>query len=75
MAANAGGVGLIPGPRRSPGEGNGKLFQFSCLGNSMDREAWWGHKRVGHALETKQQQSLINVYTKSLTIVSESRNL
>ena len=33
-------VGLIPGWGRSPGEGNGKLFQYSCLGNPMDRGAW-----------------------------------
>ena len=35
--ANAGDVGLIPGSRRSPGERNGNLFQFSCLENSIDR--------------------------------------
>ena len=22
-------------------EGNGNLLQYSCLGNSMDRESWW----------------------------------
>ena len=26
---------------RSPGEGNGNSLQYSCLENSMDREAWW----------------------------------
>ena len=26
---------------RSPGEGSGYLLQYSCLENSMDREAWW----------------------------------
>ena len=26
---------------RSPGEGNGNPLQYSCLGNPMDREAWW----------------------------------
>jgi len=26
-------TGLIPGLGRSPGEGNGKLVQYSCLGN------------------------------------------
>ena len=31
----------IPGSRRSPGEGNGNPFQYSCLENSMDRGAWW----------------------------------
>ena len=34
-------AGLIPGSRRSPGEGNGNSLQYSCLENSMDRGAWW----------------------------------
>ena len=34
-------VGLTPGSRRSPGEGNGNLLQYSCLENSMDRGACW----------------------------------
>ena len=38
--ANAGDVGLIPGLERSPGEGNGNPFQYSRLGNPMDRGAW-----------------------------------
>ena len=38
---NAGDVGLIPGSGRSPGEGNGNQLQYSCLGNPMDRGAWW----------------------------------
>ena len=29
------------GQEDSPGEGNGKPFQFSCLENSMDRGAWY----------------------------------
>ena len=32
---------LIPGPGRSPEEGNGNKLQYSCLGNSTDRGAWW----------------------------------
>ena len=28
----------------SPGEGNGNPLQYSCLGNPMDRGAWWGRK-------------------------------
>ena len=39
--ANAGDAGSIPGSGRSPGEGNGNPLQYSCLENSMDREAWW----------------------------------
>ena len=31
----------IPGSGKSPGEGNGNLLQYSCLGNPMDRGAWW----------------------------------
>ena len=41
--ANAGDTrdsGSIPKSRRCPGEGNGKLLQYSCLENSMDRGAW-----------------------------------
>ena len=33
-------LGSIPGLERSPGERNGYLLQYSCLENSMDREAW-----------------------------------
>ena len=40
LAANARDAGLIPGLGRSPGEGNGNLPQYSCLGNPMDRGAW-----------------------------------
>ena len=31
---------LILGSGGSPGEGNGNPFQYSCLGNPMDRGAW-----------------------------------
>ena len=34
-------MGLIPGSGRSPGEGNGNPLQYACLGNPMDRGAWW----------------------------------
>ena len=37
----AGNMGLIPGSERSPGEGNGNTFRYSCLGNPMDAGAWW----------------------------------
>ena len=36
LPANAGDVGLIPGLRRSPGEGKGYPLQYSGLENSMD---------------------------------------
>ena len=43
LTANAGyttGVNLIPGLRRSPGEGNGNPLQYSFLQNPMQRGAW-----------------------------------
>ena len=40
LAANARDVGPIPGSGRVPGGGNGNTFQYSCLGNQMDRGAW-----------------------------------
>ena len=33
-------MGLIPGSGRCPGEGNGKLLQYSCPENPMDRGKW-----------------------------------
>ena len=41
LPANAGDIrdtGSIPGSGRSPGEGNGNPFQYSCLENPMDRD-------------------------------------
>ena len=59
--AKAGDLGLIPGLGRFLGEGNDNLFQYSCLGNPMNRGMWWaavhGLQRVGHDLATEQQQS------------------
>ena len=40
LTANVGDEDLIPESGRPPGEGNGNLLQYSCLGNPMDRGAW-----------------------------------
>ena len=40
LACNAGDLGSILGSRRSPEEGNSYPLQYSCLENSLDREAW-----------------------------------
>ena len=34
-------TGLIPGLGKSPGEENGNPLQYPCLGNPIDRGAWW----------------------------------
>ena len=41
FTCNAGDLGSIPGLGKSSGEGNGNPLQYSCLGNFMDRGAWW----------------------------------
>ena len=41
LPASAGYVGSILGSGRSPGEGNDSPLQYSCLGNPMNRGAWW----------------------------------
>ena len=52
-ACNAEASGLIPGWGRSPGDGNGNPLQYSCLGNPMDRAAWWA---TGHGVLKSQTQ-------------------
>ena len=41
LPANAGDMGSLTGLGIFPGEGNGSPLPYSCLGNSMDRAAWW----------------------------------
>ena len=50
-ACKEGDMGLIPGSGRSPGEGNGNPFQYSCLGNFMDGGAW---QAIGHRVSKSQ---------------------
>ena len=52
--ASAGDAGSVPDPGRSPGEGNGNLLQYSCLGNPMDRGAW---QATVHGVDSQTQLS------------------
>ena len=47
-ACSVGDLDLILGLGRSPGEGNGKPLQYSCLENPMDRGVWWATVFWGH---------------------------
>ena len=51
-ACNVEDLCSIPDSGRSPGEGNGYPFQYSCLENAIDRGAQWamvlGSQRVRH---------------------------
>ena len=64
--ANAGDVGSVPGLGRSPGGGNGKLIQYSCQENSMDRGALWatvhGATESANDLSVHTQGSIFNVF-------------
>ena len=41
LTASTGDSGSVPESGRSSGEEDGNPLQYSCLGNSMDRGAWW----------------------------------
>ena len=54
--ANAGDeedMDSVPGLGRSPGGGNGNPLQYSCLGNPMDKGAWWA---IVHGVAKSQTQ-------------------
>ena len=61
-AYNGGDTDSIPGSGRSPKERNGNPLQYSCLGNPMDRGAWWaivhGVTEESHDFAAKQQQQI-----------------
>ena len=57
-ACSAEDPGLIPGLRRSPGEGHGNPLQYSCLENPIDRGAW---RAIVHGIE-KSHTQLSNEY-------------
>ena len=65
--SNTGGVrvvGSIAGLGRSPGGGNGNLLQYSCLGNSMDRGAWWA--LVHRVAKSQTQTHAQHIFTASV---------
>ena len=49
---DTGDTGLIPGLRRSPGEGNGNPLQYSCLENPVDGDC--SHEIKRHLLFVKK---------------------
>ena len=66
--ANAGDprvTGSIPGLGRSPGEGNGNPFQYSCLENPMDRGAW-----QATVYKVTKSQTRLNDFTLTFQLLS-----
>ena len=62
-AGDARDAGSIPGSRRSSGVGDGNPLQYSYLGNSMNRGAWWAtvHRVV-------LSWTLLNTHTVTVTV-------
>ena len=67
-AYNARDLGTIPGSERYPGEGNGYLLLYSCLGNLMDRGAWWAIIHGG-----RKELDMTEWLTHDMTWYSEAR--
>ena len=62
---NAGDAASIPGLGRSPGGGHGNLFQYFCLENPMDKEAWWAtvHRVAQSWTQLKQLSTRAYIHT------------
>ena len=69
-ACNAGDLGSIPGAGRSPGERNGNPLQYSCLENSMDREAWWATVHGVAKSQTRLKQLSSNTSSLHLCLMN-----
>ena len=63
LSVNAGDTVSILRWGRSPREGNGNPLQYSCLGNPIDRRAWWATV-LGVAEESDRTYRLSNNSSK-----------
>ena len=68
-ATNAAEAGSIPGPGRSPGGGNGKPLQYSCLENPLESGAWWTTVHGVAKLDTIEHT---HMHASSLTILNKT---
>ena len=62
-AGNVRDVDSIPGSGKSPGEGHGNPLQYSCLENSMDREACQAVWSIGLQSWTRLKQFSTHTHT------------
>ena len=64
---DTGDAGSIPGSGRSPGEGNGNPFQYSCLGNPTDRGAW---QTIVQKVTKSQTQPSMHTHTPESILIT-----
>ena len=62
-----GKVVSILGSGRSPGIEKGNPLQYSCMGNPMDREAWWA---MVHGATKRQATTEPTEHTKHTHIIT-----
>ena len=73
LPSNAGDIDLIPGSRRSPGEGSGNPLPYFCLENPMDRGAWQALcDPINCRNSTPTPGSFMCMCVLSLSVVSDS---
>ena len=66
--ANAAHMSSIPGSGRPSGEGNGNSLQYSCLGNPMNRGAWWSTVYGGCKESDTTEECTMIIYYVNLLI-------
>ena len=70
-ACDTGDQGSIPGLGRSSGEGNGNPLQYSCLENSIDREAWLQYSCLENSMDKESWPATVHGIAKSQTRLSD----
>ena len=69
-SCNAGVLGSIPGSGIFPGGGNGNPLQYSCLGNPVDRGAWWA--TICESVEMDMTKRLTHHHHHHLSYMAKS---
>ena len=71
LPANAGDTGSIPGSGRSPGGGNGNLFQYSCLGKSHGQRRLVCYSPQGHKESDMTERACTHICVAVATEIRE----
>ena len=69
-AGDIGDSGPIPESGKSPGGGHSNPFQYSCLENPMDREAWWA--TVHRVSKSQTQMKRLSIHKLKHGFTSEA---